>query len=274
MNKEALRDLLKSHRDRINPEDHGYERLSRQGRRAPGLTQHQCDQLLTREMGTYRLLESGRNPRPKTDLLRDVATLFGMDEHAWVLLNRYALGQEPPAPLYTDSGFQVPSSWQQAVDGIEHMAYVTDAAWNMVCHNKHLPGMYPGRRVPQNVMRWMCLDPEARTVLADWETEWAPRILPQLRAAVAIHHDATVKQLETDVMADPVAGPLYEARGAVIHPDGDERPLDHPVLGRGWVTMCSATPEGSPGARLMILLFRPGAARPAPHTILRAPGTP
>ncbi|MGW1468472.1 MmyB family transcriptional regulator [Streptomyces sp. NPDC002308] len=272
MNKKALQDLLKTHRDRLNPEDHGYQRQSRQGLRAVGLTQNQVDQLTGRETGTYRRLESGRNPRPKADLLRDVATLFDMDEHAWVLLNRYALAQEPPAPLWADSGFRVPSSWQQAVDGVEHMAYVTDAAWNLVCHNQHYPTMFPGGRPPQNVMRWMCLSREARTVLADWETAWAPRILPQLRAAVAIHHDATVKELEADVLADPVAGPLYEAGGVLIHPDGDERPLDHPLHGRGWVTMCSATPEGSPGARLMILLFRPGTARPEPHTILRAPG--
>jgi hypothetical protein len=271
MNKEALRDLLKTHRDRLNPADYGFERLSRRGLRAPGLTQNQVDQLLGYPTDTVRRFENSRT-RPTPNLMRDVATLYRMDEHAWILLNRYALGQEPPAPLYADSGFQVPSSWQRAVDGNEHMAYVTDAAWNLVCHNAHYPGMFPGGRLPRNVMRWMCLDPEARTVLADWETAWAPRILPQLKAAVAIHHDATVKQLEADVLADPVAGPLYEAGGVLIHPDGDERPLDHPEHGRGWVTMCSATPEGSPGARLMILLFRPGTDRPEPHTILRAPG--
>ncbi|MEU3656451.1 helix-turn-helix domain-containing protein [Streptomyces sp. NPDC032161] len=261
MHKKSLREFLRARRALIAPETVGLARPTGQGRRAAGLSQQQVDQLLGRSIHTCYRLETGRYPNPPADLLRDIGVLYQLDEHEWVMLHRYALEQDPPGPLLPESGYQVPGAWQAAVDGIGHMAYVCDAAWHVITHNQALPSMFPSGKVPSNILRWMCLADEARTVLADWPTAWAPRVLPQLRAALAARRDPYLQQLETDVLADPVAGPLYEAPGVVNHPDGDERPLNHPVHGPGWVTMCSASPDSSPGARLMILVYRQ-----TPHT--------
>ncbi|MET9499153.1 helix-turn-helix domain-containing protein [Streptomyces sp. NPDC006552] len=266
MNKKALRALLRERRALIAPESHGFQRPTGQGRRAPGLSQHQVDQLLHRTLGTYHRLESGSYPSPPTDLLRDVARLFGLNEQEWVLLCRYALLQDPPGPLYDSSGKEVPGIWQEAVNGMRHMAYVTDASWDLLAWNREFVELFPSGRPPGNTMRWMLLEPEARVVLKDWRNSWAPLVMPQLRAALASRpDDDTLRQIEKEVLSDPVSAALYEAGGAAVHPDGDERPLLHPHRGSGWATMCAAQPLTTPGARLMILVFHHGVRNTHPR---------
>lgn len=178
MNKKALRNLLKERRALVQPEGHGFERPTGQGRRAPGLTQHQVDQLCHVSLGTYRRLESGAYPNPPVDFLRDVAVLFALNEQEWRSLCRYAGIGDPPAPLNPRSGKEVPGVWQEAVDGITHMAYVTDASWELIAHNAPFARLFPNGRVPTNTMRWMLFDPDGRNTLTDWATTWAPLVLP------------------------------------------------------------------------------------------------
>lgn len=272
--KPALKKLLKDARARIPPETHGLTRPNRQGRRAPGLTQHQVDELLNRALGTCHRLESGAYPNPPADLLRDIAGLYHFNEQEWVALYRYARGEDPPGPLYDTSGDAVPGAWQDAINGIHHMAYVTDASWNLLASNPQFHALFHGGRAPANTMRWMLLD--GRDQLTDWATAWAPFVMPQLRVARAQRpDDAVLRDIEHDVLADPAARPLYEAGGASIHPDGDERPIRHATEGDGWVTMCVAQPMAAPGSRFMILIFRPGPRQATKRrTMLQAPQQP
>ncbi|MGV4985754.1 MmyB family transcriptional regulator [Streptomyces sp. NPDC001709] len=269
MNKEALKQLLTASRARIAPETHGLTRPTGSGRRAPGLSQHQIDQLIHRSPGTYRHLEAGHNENPPFDLLRDVARLFGYNEQQWITLCQHARGENPPGPLYDTSGDAVPAAWADAVNGVTHPAYVTDASWNLLTCNERFHELFDSGRAPENTMRWMLLD--GRAQLTDWETAWAPLVMPQLQHALAIRPDDKVlRQIEHEVMDDPVARPLYEVGGTSIHPDGDERPLRHAVAGQGWVTMCVAQPLTAPGSRFMILVFRPGPRRGRRPAMLQA----
>ena len=271
MDKQALKQLLKERRALISPEAHGLPRPTGQGRRAPGLSQHQVDQLLNRAIGTYRRLESGKYPNPPADLLRAVARLFGLNEQEWISLCRYALGQDPPGPLNPASGKEVPGVWQEALDGIQHPAYVSDASWDLLACNQLFLDLFDDGKAPSNTMRWMLFD--GRHQLTDWETAWAPLILPQLRAALAQRpDDHTLVAIEHDVLTDPVTAAIYQSNGGgYIHPDGDERPIHHATLGPGWVTMCAAMPLTAPGSRLIILIYHPGQRRAHARTpVLRA----
>ncbi|MEV6165731.1 helix-turn-helix transcriptional regulator [Streptomyces sp. NPDC052052] len=272
MYKKALKALLTERRALINPEAVGLTGPSKQGRRAPGLSQHQVDQLLNRGRNTCNRLENGQIRNPDADLLRDVAHLYGLNEQEWVSLCRYAGIGDPPGPLTLHSGKEVPGVWQEAVDGMSHMAYVTDASWDMLAYNAAFARLFPGGRVPTNTMRWMLLDRDGRNTLTDWANAWAPLVLPQLQAAIAHRPDDDIlRQIEKEVAADPDCAPIWEAGGAHIHPDGDERPLHHAIDGPGWVTMCAAQPMTAPGARLIVLVFHPGTQRAHARTpMLRA----
>lgn len=262
MNREALKALLKERRALIDPCGHGFERPTKQGRRAPGLTQYQVDQLCHVTLGTYRRLESGAYPNPPIKLLRAVATLFALNEQEWVSVCRYAGIGDPPAPLTPRSGKEIPGVWQEALDGMTHMAYVCDASWDVIAYNDAFARLFPDGRIPYNAMRWMLFDPDGRHMLTDWATAWVPLILPQLEAALSARpDDTTLRSIEQQVLADPDCSALWSTGGAHIHPDGDERPLNHTKEGPGWVTLCAAQPMTAPGARLIILVFHPGQHR-------------
>ncbi|QKW31483.1 helix-turn-helix domain-containing protein (plasmid) [Streptomyces seoulensis] len=264
MNKQALKHLLQHNRSRINPETHGLSTPTGPGRRAPGLSQHQIDQLTNRSLGTYRRLESGNYPHPPVDLLTDIARLFTLNEQEWISLCRYARGEDPPGPLYETSGYAVPAAWADAVNGIQHPAYVTDASWNLITCNPQFHQLFDEGQAPENTMRWMLID--GRDQLTDWATAWAPLVIPQLDATLAQRpEDETLSRIRETLNTDPAVRALHDASRASIHPDGDERPIRHAVLGPGWVTMCVAQPLSAHGARLMILLYRAGPRRTGPR---------
>ncbi|MFF6844644.1 helix-turn-helix transcriptional regulator [Streptomyces tanashiensis] len=261
-NKKALKKLLVERRALIEPEDHGLTRPTKQGRRAAGLSQQQVDELTGQATNTYNRLENGRLASPTVEYLEQVARLFGLNEQEWVSLCRYAGIGDPPYPLHPSSGLEVPGVWQEAVDCFSHMAYVTDASWNLLAHNQQWAELFPEGRIPRNTMRWMLLDDDARQMLLEWKTVWAPLVLPQLRAALAVRpDDETLQQIVKDVLADPDLAPIWDAGGAHIHPDGDERPIHHAIHGPGHVTMCAAQPLTAPGARLIILIYHPGTQK-------------
>jgi len=256
MDRKALRSLLVERRSAIDPASRGLP----QSARTTGLTQAQVDQLLHR-VDAYRMLEAGRIRSPA--LMEEVALLLDFTEQEWVKLWLYARGQHPPKPLYPETGQAVPGAWQELLDGQTHMAYITDRRWRIVAYNTAFADMFPHGTVPDNLMRWMVLDPSARTTLTGWEHHWAPPVLAQLRAAVAEYSDDKgLADLEKEVLADPVIGPIYTASwSANVYPNGDQRPLNHTSLGPGWVTICTFWPGTAQGARGLFLIFHPGERR-------------
>uniref|UniRef100_UPI0030E03627 MmyB family transcriptional regulator n=1 Tax=Streptomyces tubercidicus TaxID=47759 RepID=UPI0030E03627 len=268
MNKDALYGLLESRRALIDPASVGLERPQRQGRRAPGLSQDQVDQIAGYGNRTYNRLINGTFGTPSFDLLRAYACALRLTEQEWFAMCRYARGDDPNSPLHARSGLEVPGMWQDVIDGIRHMAYITDQSYRRLGHNEAFAALFPHTGPPTDMMRWMCLDDEARGaddgtpgVLTDWETVWAPYVLPQLRAArAALPGDEHLADTEQLVISDPRAGALYEKREtAQVHPDGQERPVLHPTLGPCWAQICAAEPLSSPNARVMIVKLSPGA---------------
>ena len=180
----ALRRLLTERRNAVHPGSFGLTaRTEGSGRRAAGLTQEQMDLLTDRTPGTFNRLENGRLASPSRALLERVAEILRLSEQEWTALWLYARGHHPPAPLSPESGLSVPGAWKEVVDGIGHMAYVNDASYNVLAHNAAFAGLFPGAVVPENIMRWTVLSPEARRTFPNWEHRWAPSVLPQLRAA-------------------------------------------------------------------------------------------
>ncbi|WP_406343373.1 helix-turn-helix domain-containing protein [Streptomyces sp. NBC_00648] len=274
----SLKTLLQERRAAIHPESAGFPpRQAGPGRRVAGLSQEQMDILLERTPGTYNRFENGQL-NPTAEFLTNVARTLRLNEQEWTFLWRLTRREYPPYTLHRDSGMSVPGVWQRVVEQIDGaMAYITDAAWNLLAHNAEFAALFPRGEVPANTMRWMTLDPEAREdVLTDWADRWAPMVLPQLRHGVEMRpNHVELRRLEAEVQDDPVAGPLYRETGAtpIPYPDGSERPIRHSELGPGWVTTCVAEPVTSPGARVMLLLYTPGASLVSRHPVLSAPLT-
>ncbi|MFJ2774816.1 hypothetical protein [Streptomyces sp. NPDC087300] len=157
--------------------------------------------------------------------------------------------------------------WRTVVEGVTgSMAYIADRNWNLVACNAEFEELFTGGQAPANIMRWMLLDEQARQqTLMNWSEYWAPAACPALRQAVAEHPaDPELITLATDVRLDPVVGPIYLATEAshAVHPDGAVRPVRHPVKGPGWLMTSAANPLTQIDARVVILQFKPGSARP------------
>ncbi|GHF67815.1 transcriptional regulator [Streptomyces mashuensis] len=269
MDATAIRLMLSARRAAISPESLGFERGDPRGRKSPGLSQAHMDQLLCRAPGTYGRLERGVLDNPAPEYLRDVAVLLRFTEPEWVAFYGFVHGEQPPFPLDRDPGVALGHSWTHVVECFAEAAYVCDYAGNILTYNAAFSSLFPGRRVPANTFWWILFSEDARErVLVDWETSWAPVIVPELRAAVARKPDSpTLQTLKERCLADPRTRDLYHG-GLPIghsHPDGDVRPVCHPEHGRGWITMCVSTPLSSPGALLFVVRFRAGERPPSPR---------
>lgn len=280
----ALQQLLRWKREQIDPSELGIPRRTGRGRRAPGLSQAQVAQALFVTERTYAVLERGESV-PSTEFLDAVANVLRMEERERTTLYIYALGHVPPIPMDPMAGTNVAPAWQNAVNQISGQpCYINDVAWNVLAANDDFIRMFPqvesqSPRLPErNLMRWLLLREDAREHhLVDWESQWAVPVAAQLRTAVATHPDnEDLQQLDREANEDPVAGPLYRSRNlAYVHPDGDSRLMRHAGYAvekgaqdrrsrccerhapsqLGTVTMCTAQPLGSPGARFFLLPF-------------------
>jgi hypothetical protein len=274
-NREALQTLLSRARARVDPTELGLApRNDPRGRKVAGLTHEHMTRLLGWPEHKYGYVERGKLANIGADVLAPVARILHLSDHEWEALVLYATGVPPAFRLDPELGTAVPRPWQRVLASTGEMAYVNDVAWDVVAYNAAFTRLFPRRDVPDNTMRWMLLDPEARGVtLAQWETAWLPLLVPQVRAAVAGNpHNRTLAQLQADAKRDPVVAPYFEKPTAeYIQPRADgARPILHAELGPGWVTMCAAGPFGVPGGRLMFVLFDEGE-RPLVEPPLYAP---
>lgn len=275
--RQAMRTLLAQARARLDPGEFGLApRAEPRGRKVSGLTHEHMTRLLGWPEHKYGYVERGKLAAISTELLEPIARTLRLGDHEWEALVLYATGAPPAYPLDPRVGRAVPRAWERVLAGCREIAYVNDVAWDLVAYNTEFSRLFPDRRVPGNVMRWMLLDPQARTILADWEQSWLPLLLPQLRAAVtACPDNPTLLRLLADVRLDPLAGPRYDtpAVGYFLQPRAEApRPLLHPELGPGWATMCAAGPFGVPGGRLMFVLYDRGE-RPQQPPAMYAPAT-
>lgn len=260
--REAMQTLLARARARVDPAEFGLaRRADPRGRKVSGLTHEHMTRLLGWPEHKYGYVERGRLAAIGAELLEPIARILRLSDHEWEALVLYATGLPPAYRLDPQLGRAVPRPWERVLRGSREMAYVNDAAWDVVAYNAAFTRLFKRREVPGNTMRWMLLHPEARETLGDWEHSWLPRLVPQVRAAVAAHpHNRTLAQLHADAGRDPVVARYLETpTGEYIGPRAETAlPLVHAELGPGWATLCAAGPFGVPGGRLMFVLFDQG----------------
>lgn len=261
----AFRDFLIQARSRIDPETFPVLRdlldgRDPRGRRGKGVTQAHMDILLWRSAGTYERLERGTTVRPA--LLEAVGRILGLTEDEWRALWIYAYSTPPPRSL-NPSGRALPGEWQMMLDTIAPVAYIQDQEGHLLAYNAEFEMYFGDEPVPHNLLRWSLTAPAAHMVLLDWHSAWAPALCGELRAAITVNKNSRVlNDLLADVLADEQTAPLLNAASSMAPQPNAPRPVRHPKLGRGWITMCAANLVDFPEARLTIAPFHQ-SERPA-----------
>jgi len=263
-----LRWLMRAWRDRL---DRRASRM-RSGlpRRPAKVTQYAVARRVGFSPAWYRNLEYGVRAGYSDAFLDKVARVLGLDSDERQVLYLLATGRSP-APRAGAPGV-VTDLVAEIVQAVPWPAYIVDAAWDVQVHNPVMDQWFPDLRPVGNIMRLaFCTD--AHRQLVDFEHDWAPALVGQMRAALARwQNHPSLPQLIADILAtNPLARRLWDQPVMRIHTDGERRRLHQP--GRAHpqhIEVVGFSLLRAENLRMIILVPAPAPAPPAPA----APATP
>src|SRR6202142_2685601 len=161
---------LKDRRVKLDPAAFGFPPTRRRTR---GLRREEVAQRANISPTWYTWLEQGRGGSPSADVLDRIARalmLTGLErEHLFLL----GLGHPPEAHYKKDDG--VTPRLQRVLDALEPSpALIRTAIWDVIAWNRAVAAMLTdyGALPPEqrNILRFIFLDPRARTLQYDWES--------------------------------------------------------------------------------------------------------
>ncbi|MET8453065.1 helix-turn-helix transcriptional regulator [Streptomyces sp. NPDC005209] len=179
--------FLRSRRERITPDQVGLPPSGR--RRTPGLRREELALLAGISATWYTYLEQGRDIRASDQVLGALASALRLDRHERGHLFRLA-GHVPAVDI------EVPESLAAEVAAVPlllqpHPAYIIGGNYDVLSHNQAAVDLFPHLTAADgraNFARWTFLEPAARDVLVDWESE-ARGLLARLRTLAGRHPD-------------------------------------------------------------------------------------
>ncbi|WP_329460551.1 MmyB family transcriptional regulator [Streptomyces sp. NBC_01497] len=147
--------------------------------------------------------------------------------------------------------------WRQIINSQhDSIALITDHRGDVLHHNDGFATMSP-HTPPHNVFRWTLLSPEAREgTLRDWAGTWAQAAAFHLQLSQLTHPDDTrLTDLVSEVVCDPIAGPLYARVDHTRAFAAETWRLQHAQWGPGYVQMASAQPSSSHPTTVVFMPF-------------------
>ena len=191
----SLGRFLRARREQLSPAVVGLPEGKR--RRTPGLRREELAQLCGVSPTWIAWLEQGRVKSVSVPTLVALAAAlkFSHAERAYL----FELAGRPDASRST-AGPASRESLQKLVDAINAPAYMLDRHWDAVAWNRAAAALFKPwlstvartrGNEPRNLLRFVFLSPEARTLIAGW-TERAERVAAEFRADTARWRDDSV----------------------------------------------------------------------------------
>ena len=224
-----LGDLLRSRRERLQPEDVGF---AAGRRRTPGLRREEVAMLAAISPTYYAFLEQGRKVRPSPQVLDALAHALRLGASERAHLHELVHGDSTLDVAAEALSPEVAALVDRLDPG---PTYVTGRRFDVLAANRAARALWTDwdAKAPEerNILSWMLTDPAARSVLVDWEVE-ASAQLARFRASSDRHPDDPAFLELIDRLHD--ASPEFREwwprhRIAPLTP-GTKR-LRHPVLG-------------------------------------------
>lgn len=180
-----LGELLRSRRERLQPEDVGLRPGTR--RRVRGLRREEVAQLAAISPTYYALLERGRGTHPSPQVLDSLARALRLSEAERTHLHELAR---------EDARSDMPAAVEVLAPAVAdlvhyldpHPAYVTGRCWDVLAANRAARALWtdwPALPAEErNMLIWTFTNPDARKVFVEWEPE-ARALLARFRLAAA-----------------------------------------------------------------------------------------
>jgi transcriptional regulator with XRE-family HTH domain len=225
----------------------------------------------------YRELERGAVPRISPEFVDKLADVLVLDRDEKQTLSYYT----PGAPLITRApapeGVPPQHTLQFLLDLLlPHPAYLSDATWNVIAHNRTLADWFPWVTEPRaNLMRWALLHPDAREQTIGWE-DHARIYLAMIRMQLARRPgDRELAALLREAYEDPVCRRLWdESPRVVAHRDNHRFRLRLPRFDHQEIEVVTHVgfPASYPDLRFVVFTWL-GSETSPPPAAPAGPGT-
>lgn len=227
----ALGDFIRALRGRLTPSTFGIEAGSR--RRTPGLRREEVAQLCGMSPTWYTWIEQGRDVSVSPAALARIARMLQLSPAERAYLFELA-GKRDPSFRAGEDAMDAPPALVASIDAIALPAYLLDRAWNARAWNARAARLFVGwldRPGDRNLLRYIFLDPAARSLICDWQDR-AQRVLAEFRADYSRHlEDPQMRALIDELsQRNPLFARSWKAQ-IVIGREGGERTFNHPQDG-------------------------------------------
>ncbi|MCF8533749.1 MAG: helix-turn-helix transcriptional regulator [Reyranella sp.] len=252
----SLGAFLRALRERQTPAAHGLVTGAR--RRTPGLRREEVAQLCGLSVTWYTWIEQGRDVSISPTALARLARGLRLSRAERSYLFEVAGKRDPERG--NDAVDDPPDSVLACVDAIDGPAYILDRTWTARRWNAKASRLFAGWLDvggEPNLLRYVFLRPEARSLISDWEVR-AHRVVAEFRAATTGHvDDPNVRSLIDELRHQSTDfARCWEGHGVLIR-EGGERTFRHPCDGLRHYQQVSLTIAGWPDFRLTMLLALP-----------------
>ena len=252
----SLGAFLRAMRERQALSAHGL--AGGQRRRTPGLRREEVAQLCGLSVTWYTWIEQGReisvSPSALARLARGLRLSRAERNHLFELAGK----RDPEREVVAD---EPPEAVLASVDAIGGPAYVLDLNWTARRWNAQAARLFAGwldEGGEPNLLRYIFLRPEARSLLVDWEVR-ASRVVAEFRAAVTNHADEpALARLIDELGARSADFARCWAVHGVQEREGGARTFRHPIDGLLHFQQVSLSFAGWPHFRLTMLIAGPG----------------
>lgn len=249
----ALGDFVRARRAELTPAVVGLSAGTR--RRTPGLRREEVAQLCGLSTTWYTWIEQGREVSVSPSALVRLAGALRLGRAERGYLFELA-GKRDPDPGGSGAD-EIPAAAWACVEAIASPAYVLDRIWTARCWNAAAERLFVGwldRPGERNLLRFVFLQPVARSLICDWEAR-ARRVAAEFRSACSTHlDDPALGALIAGLRGEsPEFARFWEQHG-VLEREGGTRTFNHPTNGFLRYEQVTFELAGHPDVRLTMLV--------------------
>jgi len=251
----ALGEFLRKHRELVaKPADD--KQAGERRRRTSGLRREEVAQMAGISATWYTRLEQGKEVTPSGAALGRIADVLRLAPAERAYLFHVARRVDPnEASNSTDEEQLISKTIESCVLSISYPAYVLDKYWTPLFWNTGLADLFPVwlKSREKNLLRYVFLDPSARTLVDDWEVR-ARQLLAKFRVDYG-------RYIDDPKMLELVRGLSEESdlfrkawrEQEVVFWDRSEKSYNHPRRGLQMFLQTTFMAAADPALKLVIL---------------------
>ncbi|MDR3298877.1 MAG: helix-turn-helix transcriptional regulator [Candidatus Accumulibacter sp.] len=253
--------FLQAIRNRGQPADFGFPTGVR--RRTAGLRREEMAQIVGISTTWYTWIEQGREVNISADALDRLAGNLRLTRSERAYLFELAGRRDPLGANGPSESDGAPPLLIELLDKIVVPAYLMGRYWDMLGWNAAAAKLFTGwldvqrddGETPPNLLRFVFLEPRARSLLVDWEVR-ARRVTAEFRADCrnSLDDPALIRRVD-ELTAASADFACFWKQHDVLERQGGERRFLHPA--RGEILYQQATLRPDEHEHLKLVMLRP-----------------